>query len=275
MSALSKIGLVQLSEEEQAAQDAKAAARAAEGGGDAPPESADDIERLLRETREMLGNVDEPAAPPAPPAPPPRAAAPRAAPPRPAPPRPTSDGPPPPPPPPVDGVAAAGFTGDRPLDAIYAESGIPESPFPAEKMLKVLAGLRAMPTETRKAAILAMDAADDDWTIDDAILDAERKTRALETAKLNLSTSLQQTEEQATAELVAQDEYQEQATSEIRRQIAEMESLLQEELGKVATEKATIQANLQATRDAASREAARYDQTIVELGEIASTFGNG
>jgi len=273
MSALSKIGLVELSDEEKVAQAARVEASAP---ADAPPESADDIERLLRETRQMLGNVDEPAAsPPAPtPAPPPPR---RAAPPRPAPTaRPTAnDGPPPPPPPPVDGVAATEFAGDRPLASIYAESGIPESPFPAEKMLKVLAGLRAMPTETRKAAILAMDAADDDWTIDDAILDAQRKTRALETARLNLNTSLQTAEEQAATEQAAQDEYQEQATAEIRRQIAELEVLLQEEVSKVATEKATIHANLQATRDAAAREAARFDQTILDLGEIARTFGNG
>ncbi len=69
------------------------------------------------------------------------------------------------------------------LDEIFALANIPPAAFSAEKLLRLLDGLRAMDATTRRAAVLAMDAADDNWTIADPVTDAQRKTAALEAYK--------------------------------------------------------------------------------------------
>src|SRR5687768_3679625 len=59
----------------------------------------------------------------------------------------TADPPPPPPAAPYDSGVGEG----RELNAIYQEMRVPSSPFPAEKLLKLLDGLRAM--EDRKSVV--------------------------------------------------------------------------------------------------------------------------
>jgi hypothetical protein len=73
------------------------------------------------------------------------------------------------------------------LADIFAAAGVPDSPYPAEKLLRLLDGLRAMDAGTRKAAVLAMDAADDNWQIGDCIADADRKISALDAYKQQLN----------------------------------------------------------------------------------------
>lgn len=160
----------------------------------------------------------------------------------------------------------------RPLEALYDEAGIRPSPFPAEKLLRLLDGLMAMDPVTRKTAIKAMDAADDAWTIEDPILDAERKIAVLEAQKGRINGLVQEAEGEAESALAAQAEYQARATEEIRRQIADLEALLQQELEKVAKERAEVTARLQATRQAAQREKKRIDGEVARLGQIGALF---
>ena len=79
----------------------------------------------------------------------------------------------------VSGTPAAGVAAGIALDSIYAAAGVPSSAYPAERVLKILDGLAAMDSATKRAAIAAMDAADDTWTVDDVIGDAARKATAL------------------------------------------------------------------------------------------------
>ena len=44
---------------------------------------------------------------------------------------------------------------NRPFEEIYAIAGLPAAPFSAEKLLRLLEGLRTMDAVTRKAAVLA------------------------------------------------------------------------------------------------------------------------
>ncbi len=158
------------------------------------------------------------------------------------------------------------------FEEIYALAQITPSPYPAEKLLKVLDGLRAMDAATRKAAIMAMDAADEDWAIEDAVLDAQRKIQALQEASVKLADGVAQTQAKASKDLEAQEHYQQEATASIRKQIADLEGLLQQELQKVAEEKAAIQARVQQTREACARETARFEQEIARLQEIPNSF---
>jgi hypothetical protein len=161
----------------------------------------------------------------------------------------------------------------RAFEELYREAGLTSPAFPAERLLKLLDGLRAMDAGTRKAAVLAMDAADEAWTIEDPLLDAAKKMQALGRAKTGLDASVQAAEARCREELAARDKYLADATTTIREQIAQLEKTLQDEIGNVAREKAELEAGLRATREAAARESARVDQELRRLEEIPAIFG--
>ncbi len=161
----------------------------------------------------------------------------------------------------------------RPLADIYTKAQLPPSAYSAEKLLKLIEGLRTLDPGTRKAAVLAMDAADEDWAVDDAVRDAEHKIGALEQAGAALIDVVKRAEAQAKVDVEAQDRYQHEATSSIRKQIADLEALLAREIEKVAEERAGIQARLQRTKEACGRETTRFREEMARLQEIPGSFG--
>jgi len=169
--------------------------------------------------------------------------------------------------------ATVALTMGRSFDQIYALARVPASPFPAEKLLRVLDGLKALDPNTRRAAVVAMDAADDDWTVVDSVLDAERKIEALERADASLFAERNQFEADARAALQAQDTYRERATAAIREEIAKLEQTLAGELEQVATARSTIEQRLQLANDAQARERARFVHEVARLREIILAFG--
>lgn len=243
MRALAKMGLVELEEEDLPAA--------------AAPSGADDIDALLAETRAMLGKVDVEA----PSAEPPPASAP-------------PPGPPPPPRVELPPLTVEGLTDDRSLPAIYAEAGISDIPFPVERLLKVLDGLSAMDSATRRTVVAAMDEADDTWSIHDVLLDASRKVGALGAARARLDRALAEAESRTEAELAAQDAFAEQATGAIRAQIAELEAALAEEIKGVGEQKSQIRVRLEAARAAHATQAARLDGEIERLRTLYPVFGD-
>lgn len=234
---LSKIGLVELdpAEHERVHGDAEPAGSA----------QASDVDTMLRETEALLRGVD------AAPAPAPKAA-PMAA--------------------PIAAPPAAPFAEGRPLTEIYDAAQIPPVPFPAEKLNRLLAGLKAMEPAMRKAAVMAMDAADDHWSITDPLQDAQRKVVALQQAREQLREVVGVAEREAAAELADADSYSKAATEKIRAEIAELEALLQQELTAVAERKAGAQAKLHSTREAAARESARLDAEVSALNAMLAAF---
>lgn len=158
------------------------------------------------------------------------------------------------------------------LADIFAAAGVPDSPYPAEKLLRLLDGLRAMDAGTRKAAVLAMDAADDNWQIGDCIADADRKISALDAYKQQLNAQLQD-REQRSAEVVNQIKLAlDKSTAAIRTQIAELEQLLEREVTRAAQETTSVEAGLRAARESTAREARRMDAEIQRLREIPTSF---
>ena len=237
LNAMSKLGLVELPEGETPTKGA--------------PADADEIERILQETRQLMD--DNSAQAPAEP-----------------------EDPEEPPPAPVVEVNADTPTEieKRAFDDIYAAAGVPSAPYEAEKLLRVLDGLRAMDTAMRKAAVMAMDAADEDWTLEDPLLDAQRKGVVLTTERTSVQAVAVAAQQKAEADLLAQDEYKTEAAATIREQIAELEGLLETELQKVAEEKASIMRKLEETKTGCQSEIARYDAEIERLGALTLTFGN-
>jgi len=158
------------------------------------------------------------------------------------------------------------------LSDIYAAAGVPASPYPAEKLLRLLDGLRAMDAGTRHAAVLAMDAADDNWQITDCVRDAQFKISALDAYQRQLTGQLQNSEQQA-AEATGQIRLAlDNSTVAIRKQIAELEQLLEREVARAAQEATRVEAGLRAARESATRETRRTDAEIERLREIPNNF---
>ncbi|HKY93602.1 MAG TPA: hypothetical protein VJM11_21290 [Nevskiaceae bacterium] len=177
-----------------------------------------------------------------------------------------------PPPPEILPEAESRIQESRAFEALYAERGVPPSPFPAEKLLKLLDGLRAMDPATRKTAVLAMDAADEAWTIDDAALDASRKIKALNDTKTLLAQQAASAAAHAQEKMKAREQRQGDAVAAIRKQIADLEALMQREVEKGAGEKAALEAQVRTAGEACQRECARIDTEIARLKEVLDTF---
>jgi hypothetical protein len=169
-------------------------------------------------------------------------------------------------------LVSADIVESIPLEQIYADGQVPSCPYPAEKLLKVLAGLKAMDVGTRRAAIAAMDAADDSWRIEDVLLDAECKIKALQTRKKMLAAQAQASDAEAAARVSEREAQQQQALDNVRKQIADLQALMEREVAKATADKAAALAKAQSTRGAGTRETLRLDQEIERLREISTTF---
>lgn len=161
---------------------------------------------------------------------------------------------------------------NRPVEDIYAAAGLPQSPYPAEKLLRLLEGLRTMDAATRKSAVQAMDAADDNWQISDCVDDAQRKVGTLNSYKKLLDLQLQTAEQQAVARVEEIRSGLENTSAEIRKQISELELLLEREISKSAQQTTAIEAGVRAARETAGRESRRIGTEIERLSEITAQF---
>lgn len=161
---------------------------------------------------------------------------------------------------------------NRSFDEIYSSAGIAESPFSADKLLRLLEALGNLPEETRKQAVIAMDAAEDNWTIEDPLLDARRRIQALENEKQRLGKQADSAKAQATQELEAQNQYEQQAIAQIRKQITELEALMEREMRSIAESRERIKAQSKAARESCEREQDRLAQEITRLQQIEKMF---
>ncbi len=168
-------------------------------------------------------------------------------------------------------AAAADFE-QRPFADIYSEHKVAESPFPAERLLRVLDGLNALEPAARKTAVLALDSADDSWTVDDSLLDAERKIKVLQTwrAGVEEQTRVHLAEAKAMSEERAQRH--QESVQRIRQQMADLEGLLEREVARATQDDADIRAAARAAREACARETARIEGEIASLERIATIF---
>lgn len=168
--------------------------------------------------------------------------------------------------------AASDVAEGKSFEEIFAGAHLPPSPYPAERLLRLLDGLRAMDEGTRKAAVRAMDAADENWTIEDPVIDAQRKIGALEAYRQALDAQMAGNEQAVTADIADLKTAQERAIVEIRKQISELEKLLEREVQKTAEQIAGMESELKARRDAAAREGARISAEMNKLREIPAQF---
>lgn len=168
--------------------------------------------------------------------------------------------------------AATAMPDGQSLDQVYAAANVPPCHYPAERLLRLVAGLNAMDEAMRRQTIHAIDAADESWTIDDPLGDAAAKVNAIEQHASGLRAGLGQAEQQAQAELTALRQRQETAVAEVKRQISDLEALLTREVTRGAQESAAIEAGLQSRKEAVSQELATLSRTATELRGLIAQF---
>ena len=157
-------------------------------------------------------------------------------------------------------------------DRIYAAAGVPSCAYPAERLLRLLEGLKAMDEGLRRQTIQAIDAADDSWTIEDPRRDAAAKVAALERHAASLRAGLAQAEKDTQERLQALIQRQEGTVAEIRRQIADLEGLLAREIARGAQEHAALDAALQSQREAANHEIGNLSRAAAALTGLIAQF---
>lgn len=159
------------------------------------------------------------------------------------------------------------------LNSIYSNHGVAPSLYPAERLMRLIDGLSAMDEATRQMAIKAMDVADESWTIADPLNDAAAKMRALAAHGSSVADNLQQLELETQAHVDAVTSRQEKVVGDIRKQIAELEGLVERELSRSAQEIATQGAKMKAARDQIARDLAEVAQVSLRLQSLSSQFG--
>lgn len=159
------------------------------------------------------------------------------------------------------------------LDEIYAKAGVPASLYPAERLLRLIEGLSAMDPGTRLMAIQAMDAADESWTIDDPLADAQAKAQALSLHAELLQLNLQALERDTLARIEATTAKRDKVGGDIRQQMAELDALMNREVARAAQDIANQEAQLQAARDHTTGQLASLSQLGQQLQNLSAQFG--
>ena len=158
---------------------------------------------------------------------------------------------------------------------LYREANVPVVAYTAEKLLKLMAGLESMPMEVRKQAVRAMDEADDTWTVDDSVLDAQRKVKALAIAKQKIAQQVASALQNADREIAAIQAEEQDKSTQVRKQIAELTALLDRGVARAAQQMADVRAAARTNQEAGDRESARLDAEMNRLGQIVITFSGG
>ncbi len=144
------------------------------------------------------------------------------------------------------------------LDAtgVYAAAGIADNPNSADRILKMIAGLAAFPSEQQRAMVQALDAADPTWSETEVLEDARGRQGALR-AHLR---AIEQEKSARGASLAARMKDVESTglsnLNEIDKQIAELSTLRQQQVASTASQVQKLETEA-ARLDASSDEARR------------------
>ncbi|SFZ76479.1 hypothetical protein [Chitinimonas taiwanensis] len=168
---------------------------------------------------------------------------------------------------------SGGIAENTPLETIYAGAGLPASNFPAERLLKVLDGLRAMDAVHQRAAVAAMDAADDSWQIEDVLADAARKVKALHVHVSRLGTALAAVQEQEKRQKAKLNQDYEALRQSIAEQMAQLQEAAQLAAGEHANALNALEAKTLAAVGASQREQRRLQQEIERLEALGRQLG--
>lgn len=155
---------------------------------------------------------------------------------------------------------------------IYGRQGVTEAQFPVERLLKLVEGLRALDPTTRRAAITAMDVADETWSMDDVLADADAKVAALRGHQRQMQGAADGVVQANRERVAALESSRDGRLTELRQQIATLEAQIQEVVGSTAADVAKLQSESESNKAALLRETQRIDAHILNLEELVAQF---
>lgn len=155
---------------------------------------------------------------------------------------------------------------------IYARQGLTEAPFPVERLLKLVDGLRTLDPATRRAAIMAMDIADETWAMEHVLADADAKIAALRGHQRQLQSTADTVVQGNRERIAALETSRDGRVAELRQQIAALEAQIQDAIGTTAADVAKLQSESESNKAALLRETQRLDAHILNLDELAAQF---
>lgn len=181
-------------------------------------------------------------------------------------------------PPPLPGDAAppaaavAGIEEGLSFADIYARQGLTEAQFPVERLLKLVDGLRALDPATRRAAITAMDVADETWSMEQVLADADAKVAALRGHQRQMQGTADAVVQSNRERIAALESSRDGRVAELRQQIAALEAQIQDAIGTAAADVAKLQSESESNKAALLRETQRIDAHILNLDELVAQF---
>lgn len=155
---------------------------------------------------------------------------------------------------------------------IYGRQGVVEAQFPVERLLKLVDGLRALDPTTRRAAITAMDVADETWSMDDVLADADAKMAALRGHQRQMQGAADGVVQANRERVAALESSRDGRLTELRQQIAALEAQIQDAVGSTAADVAKLQSESESNKAALLRETQRIDAHILNLEELVAQF---
>ncbi len=159
------------------------------------------------------------------------------------------------------------------LEQVFAAAGVPPCAYPAERLMRLIDGLKAMDEPMRRLTIQAIDAADDSWSIADPMRDAAAKVASIERHAASVRAAVAQAERETQGRLSEVAKRQESSVAEVRRQIADLDGLLAREIARGAQETAALEAAFQSQRESANRELANLSRAAAALTGLIAQFG--
>lgn len=159
------------------------------------------------------------------------------------------------------------------FDAVYAQAGVREANFPAERLIKLLDGLKTMDTVAQKAVVSAMDAADETWEIGDVVADAQAKIAALNAYARTQEAAAQAVSARTQAQAGSAQTAYDARRAEINEQIAQLQKTLEIAAAEHAQALAALQAERTGASEAALRERTRIGTEVQRLEALVTQFG--
>jgi hypothetical protein len=168
--------------------------------------------------------------------------------------------------------AVAGIEEGLSFADIYARQGLTEAQFPVERLLKLVDGLRALDPATRRAAITAMDVADETWSMEQVLADADAKVAALRGHQRQMQGTADAVVQSNRERIAALENSRDGRVAELRQQIAALEAQIQDAIGTAAADVAKLQSESESNKAALLRETQRIDAHILNLDELVAQF---
>jgi Flp pilus assembly secretin CpaC len=138
--------------------------------------------------------------------------------------------------------------------------------------LKLVDGLRALDPATRRAAIMAMDVADETWSMEQVLADADAKVAALRGHQRQMQGTADAVVQSNRERIVALESSRDGRVAELRQQIAALEAQIQDAIGTTAADVAKLQSESESNKAALLRETQRIDAHILNLDELVAQF---